>query len=129
MSATYLAQAFRGVVIHDLDRAILLELCSAGKEVRYEDMRRRVGESSPEAFSRAVERLSGHALVKRRLERLRGQERYGSWLSPSPRGTTIASVLEGLASTGRIPSTLPAEVREQVKAIFKAGPPQEARAA
>lgn len=129
MKAAYFAQAFREVLSHDLDRGILLELCSAGVELRYEELRRRLGEASPEAFSRAVERLGSHALLKRRLARLEGQKRYGSWLSPSPRGVTLASVLEGLASKGRIPPTLPAEIQEELKAVFKAGPLQEARAA
>ena len=128
MSGNRFARAFKEVLCYDLDRRLLLELDSAGEELRYEELRRRVGESAPEAFSRAVERLSKAALVKRRLARLEGQRRYGTWLSPSPRGLTVARVLDGLASTGKIPAGLPEDVRTAVMGVFRGRTAQEAPA-
>jgi len=128
MSGSRFARAFNEVLSYDLDRRLLLALRSAGQELRYEELRRRVAEPAPEAFSRAVERLSKAALVKRRLARLEGQRRYGTWLSPSSRGLMVAAILDGLSSKGRIPTDLSEEVRTAVMEVFRGRTAQEAPA-
>jgi DNA-binding HxlR family transcriptional regulator len=128
MSGSRFARAFNDVLSHDLDRRLLLELRSAGRELRYEELRRRVGGPAPEAFSRAVERLSKAALVKRRLARLEAQRRYGSWLSPSSRGLVVAMILHGLSSSGTIPTSLSKEIRTAVLEVFRGRTATEAPA-
>ncbi len=125
--SSYLTEAFREVVARDLDRRMVLALWTAGRELRYEELRRRVGNPAPQAFGRAVERLSRHALINRRLQRLPRKRAFGSFLSPSPWGITVAKVLDELATKGRLPPGLDADVRVQVKAVFQTESATEAR--
>lgn len=127
MPSPYLTEAFRQVVARPLDRDILAALCASRRELRYEELRRAVKRPSPEAFHRGVERLARHALIRRRLSRISGQKRFGSYLSPSPWGRTVADALEGLATKGRIPARLPPGIREQVQAAFRASASLEAQ--
>jgi hypothetical protein len=126
VTSSYLTEAFREVVARDLDRRMLLALCTAGRELRYEELRRRVGNPAPQAFGRAVERLSKHALIMRRLRRLPHQRRFASILTVSSWGTMVGGALDGLAKVGRIPATLPPAVTAQLRAAFDADSATEA---
>ncbi len=112
------ARAFEAVLGNGLDRRALLALFKAGRELRYEELRRAIGEGSPQTFSYSVERLTHHALVRRRLEREGRQKRYKSYLSPSSRGEDVARILDTLGSQGRLPAHLPASTRRAVQMVF-----------
>lgn len=108
--------AFKVVLSHDLDRKILLELTDVDRELRYEELRRAVHEDSKQTFQYAITRLLDVVLLNRRLEPQ--GERYQSFLSPTPRAILISKVLLSLGSKGRLPETLPANLREQIQAYF-----------
>lgn len=109
-------EAFESVLGHELDRSLLVELLEADREVRYEELRRRVGAPHSQTFQRAVDRLTDHALVQRRFQPQ--GERYESHLSLTSRGMQIAGVLEGLGNTGSLPRDLPEGLRADVQQAF-----------
>lgn len=111
-------EAFNEVLAHDLDRAMLLALLDAGREVRYEELRRSVGSPQSQTFQYALDRLMEHALVNRRMEPW-GEERYKTQLSPTARGVKIARILEGLASEGQIPTQFRDELGEELEVAFR----------
>ena len=108
--------AFKVVLSHDLDRRILLELAGVERELRYEELRKAVHEDSKQTFQYAIHRLLDVVLLNRRLEPQ--GERYQSFLSPSPRAVLMAKILRSLGSKGRLPDSLPANVREQIQSYF-----------
>lgn len=110
------AKAFGAVLGEELDRRILIQLHEAGREVRYEELRKAVGEPSSQTFKYAFDRLMRHALLDRRLEE-RG-ERYHSHLSPTARGRMIAQILVSLGKRGELPSEIPAEYRDGIQKVF-----------
>jgi len=112
----FFVKALGSVMAHELDRRALLGLHAANREMRWEELRRTVGEKSPQLFAYAMERLMSNALVNRRL-RPQGK-RYKSILSTSGRGALIAAILESLSRSGRLPSELPEDVAEDVRAFF-----------
>lgn len=57
------------------------------------------------AFQRALDRLTDHALVQRRLQPQ--GERYETQLTLTSRGSQVAEVLEGLGTRARSRSTFP----------------------
>lgn len=111
-----LRAAFEEVMRQDLDRRILLELLRAEREVRYEELRKAVGETSNQTFKYAIDRLSRHALLARRL--VPQGKRHASHLSPTSRGVTIATVLKSLGSDLAVPPDLPAEVLVTIRQVF-----------
>lgn len=108
--------AFEETLSHDLDRRILIKLLHADREVRYEELRKAVGEDSKQTFKYAVDRLMQRAVVGRRLEEQ--GERYQSYFSLTPRGKTIAVILLSLGERGSIPETVPVQVRKAVQGVF-----------
>lgn len=108
--------AFEVVLGNELDRRILLELRRAGREVRYEELRKVVREPSPQTFKYAVDRLAKHALLNRRLQPQ--GERFWTFFSPTRRGLTVADIFHSLASEGTLPADLKADVREDVRRVF-----------
>lgn len=120
MDAAFL-EAFNAVLGHEIDRAILVELRRAGRELGHEELRRRVGSPHSQTFQYALDRMMDHALVGRRLEPW--GERYRSHLSPTSRGTAVARVLDGLASRGAVPEDLLDEVGEELRRAFVGGSP------
>lgn len=114
--------AFNEVLAHDLDRAMLLALLEADREVRYEELRKTVGSPQSQSFQYALDRLMDHALVTRRLEPW-GEERYKSQLSPSARGMKVARILEGLATKGEIPAEFQDELGEELESAFRGRAP------
>jgi DNA-binding HxlR family transcriptional regulator len=110
------AEAFASVLRYELDRRMLVALCEAKREVRYEELRRTVNESSSEAFKRAFDRLQRHALISRRLIP-QGEENYESHLSPTVRGQYIASLLVKL-SHSTTDAKVPKEVAAQASAVL-----------
>lgn len=123
MNARFIA-AFSSVLAHDLDRRSLLCLLRAGRELRYEELRRAAGEPSPQLFNYAVDRLVTHGLVNRRL--VPQGKRFQSHFSPSARGLAIARVLEGLVLSGRLPARLPKDVIADVRLVLSGGSPPTA---
>lgn len=111
-----LAQAFEDVLGRDLEKTILIILRQAKRPVRYEELRKAAGETSPETFKRAIERLARSATVARKLEP--AGARYQSSLSPTPRGMIIADTLLGLGRNGKFPSGLPPRVAADLRAVF-----------
>lgn len=110
------AEAFASVLGHELDRRMLVALCEARREVRYEELRRTVNETSSQAFKRAFDRLQRHALISRRLVP-QGEENYESHLSPTVRGQYIASLLLEL-SHSTADAKVPREVAAQASAVL-----------
>lgn len=109
------AEAFASVLSQELDRRMLVALCEAKREVRYEELRRTVNEESSEAFKRAFSRLQRHALINRRL--IPQGENYESHLSPTVRGLYIASLLVEL-SRSTSDAKVPKEVAEEASAVL-----------
>lgn len=97
---------------------MLIALQEAGREVRYEELRRSVNSPPSQSFQYALDRLMDRALVNRRLEPW-GTERYKTLLSPTPRGTKIARILEGLATHGQIPRDILDELGEELESAFR----------
>ena len=122
---TRIQRAFEEVLEYPVDRQILVFISRREKGVRYELLRSGINERSPQAFARAVERLTSNALLNRRLEG-RGK-RFASYLSVTPAGAAIARVLLGLSEKGRMPRGLPLEVRKAAQDAF-VGPAIVARA-
>lgn len=108
--------AFRMVLAHDTDRRMLLELAGAGREIRYEELRKAVHEDSKQLYQYAVDRLIDHVLINRRLEE--AGERYRSYLSPTPRGMLVAKILRSLGRRGSLPEELPDQLQAQVREFF-----------
>lgn len=118
-------EAFDDVLGHALDRAILVTLLRGGREVRYEELRRAVQEDSSQMFSYAVDRLTGRALLKRRLAP--HGKGYRSYLALTARGLTLARIFDSLQNRGRLPSDLPEEVRDEARRILGGGVSPDAR--
>lgn len=115
-------EAFNEVLAHDLDRAMLLGLLNAEREVRYEELRKSVGSPKSQSFQYALDRLMDHALVNRRMEPW-GEERHKTLLSPTSRGMKIARILDGLASNGQIPTEFRDELGEELEVAFRGRAP------
>ena len=115
-------EAFNEILAHDLDRAMLLTLLDAGREVRYEELRKSVGSPKSQSFQYALDRLMDHALVNRRMEPW-GEERYKTLLSPSARGMKIARILDGIATEGKIPPEFRRELGEELEVAFRGQAP------
>jgi DNA-binding HxlR family transcriptional regulator len=109
------AEAFACVLSYELDRRMLVALCEARREVRYEELRRTVKESSSENFKRAFDRLQRHALISRRL--IPQGENYESHLSPTVRGQYIASLLVKLSQSVK-GADVPNEVAAEASAVL-----------
>lgn len=114
--------AFNEALAHDLDRAMLIQLLEAEREVRYEELRKSVGSPQSQSFQYALERLMDHAMVNRRLEPW-GEERYKTLLSPTARGMKVARILQGLATEGRIPAEFRDELGEELASAFRGRAP------
>lgn len=115
-------EAFNEALAHDLDRAMLIELLEADREVRYEELRRSVGSPKSQSFQYALDRLMDHAMVNRRLEPW-GEQRYKTLLSPTARGTKVARILQGLANEGQIPAEFRDELGEELTLAFRGRAP------
>lgn len=115
-------EAFNEALAHDLDRAMLIQLLEAEREVRYEELRKSVGSPRSQSFQYALERLMDHAMVNRRLEPW-GEERYKTLLSPTARGMKVAGVLQGLATEGEIPAEFQDEFGEELASAFRGRAP------
>lgn len=98
------AIAFEKVLSKDLDRGILVSLHEAGKELRYEELRRVLGSPHPQTFQDALDRLMRLACVARRLEPVK--EYHRAYYRPTSRGYEIASILIRLAQEGGFPEDL-----------------------
>lgn len=106
--------AFTSVLAHRDDRKILVFLRSQNSEVRYEALRKAIGEDSPQSFKYAISRLSGEALINRRLEE-RG-ERFASFISLTTPGASIAALLLGMhAALPKIAEDVPKQLREDAQ--------------
>lgn len=109
-----MGEALESVLAHRSDRQILVYLRSQGEEVRYEILRRAIGEKSPQSFKYAISRLSGDALINRRLEE-RG-ERFASFISLTNPGKSIATLLIELHSAlHTMPGDFPRQLREEAQ--------------
>lgn len=111
-------KAFNEVLAHDLDRAMLIAMLQAEREVRYEELRKSVDAPPSQSFQYALDRLMDHALVNRRLEPW-GEERYKTLLSPTARGMKVARTLEGLASDCAVPKDILDELGEELEVAFR----------
>lgn len=101
-SSSRFASAFDAVLAKDIDRAILVALRNADRELRYEELRRAVGSPRPQTFQYALDRLMKRACVARRLEP-RGAH-HASHYRTSSRGAEIATLLIWLAKGGSRPA-------------------------
>lgn len=110
------AQAFEEILGRELDKAIVICLRDAERPVRYEELRKTVGEASPETFKRAIDGLTRAAVISRKLEPQGG--RYLSYISPTPRGVIVADTLFSLGTKGRLPNSLPESVRADIQGVF-----------
>jgi DNA-binding HxlR family transcriptional regulator len=108
--------ALEDVLRYRSDRSIVLGLSTAGREVRYEALRRGIGNESPQLFRDSVERLSTHALINRRL--VPSGRRYSSYLSTTEAGDKVASVLVSFREGRPIPTELRPSERKVLEAIF-----------
>src|SRR5882762_9677994 len=117
-------KAFASVLAHELDRRILLALLRQKSEIRYEALRRAVGEASSQTFNYAVERLVSHGLVGRRLKPQ--GKRFMSYFQLVPRGRDVALICTSLAKGGPLPRQLPRGTRQDVHAVFLGVPLNDA---
>lgn len=109
--------AFEDVLRHRSDRAIILGLHAAGKEIRYEALRRGIGNESPQLFRDAIERLSSIALINRRL--VPAGSRYRSFLSTSPAGDRVAELLLLWSRLAKNRSVLLGSEVKQLEEMFR----------
>jgi DNA-binding HxlR family transcriptional regulator len=112
----YFRRAFTSVLAHELDRRILFALLRQGREIRYEALRKTVGEGSSQLFNYAVERLVSGGLVGRRLKP-QGR-RFMSFFQLIPRGRDVALICASLAKGAGLPRRLARNVGEDVHAVF-----------
>jgi DNA-binding HxlR family transcriptional regulator len=112
----YFRRAFASVLAHELDRRILLALLHQKREIRYEALRKTVGEQSSQLFNYAVERLVSSGLVGRRLKPQ--GKRFMSYFQLVPRGRDVALICASLAKGGPLPRRLPRAGRQDVHAVF-----------
>jgi DNA-binding HxlR family transcriptional regulator len=110
--------AFEEVLRHRADRRILLTLASHKREIRYEALRKAIGEESPQLFKLAVDRLGRNALINRRLHPQ--GKRYMTFLSASTAGQHLGSVLLHWSKEAAVPARLPAKARREVRQLFEA---------
>lgn len=107
------ALALANVMEHTLDRRLLVMLLDAGREIRYLELHRAVGSPHKQEFAHSVERLTNHALLKRRL--VPKGERHESHLSLSARGVVIA----GYFARPPLPDEFPAEYEESMRKVLR----------
>lgn len=117
--ASPFALAFQETLKNPVERRIFVALFHAGRELRYEELRRAISAEEnvpPQTFKNAVERLSARAAIDRRLEP--HGERYLSYLSSTRRGGMIAEVLAELARSGKLPRSPPEPIQRDLGAVF-----------
>lgn len=109
------AAAFAATFPQPIDRAILVALQASEKELRYEELRRLVGNPRPQTFQYAMDRLMAHAMVSRRLEP-HGKSNWSHY-KPTTRGAKVASIWIDIAY-GRSPTGLSQQENEAVRDVL-----------
>lgn len=110
------AFAFEKVLSKDLDRGILVSLHEAGKELRYEELRRVLGSPHPQKFQDSLDRLMRLACLARRLEPVK--EYHRAYYRPTSRGHEIASIFIQLAQEGGFPTDLKPDHLNDAKRVL-----------
>jgi DNA-binding HxlR family transcriptional regulator len=108
--------ALEDVLSHRSDRLIVLTLATQEDELRYEALRRIIGEESPQLFKQALGRLGRNALINRRV-RQQGR-RYMTFLSATKVGLQLGSLLLMWASDEALPPNFPETARRDVQEMF-----------
>lgn len=112
---TMFREALLEVLRHDADKRILLTLSQAGREMRWEELRRAIGSPAPQTFKDAMDRLMRTVAVNRRL--VEEGDRHQSHLSLTPTGRHIATVLVHVSE--HLPESVPVHVRRDAQAVFR----------
>lgn len=110
------ADAFSSVLRHSWDRRILTALRGAGRELRYEELRRLIDSPHPQTFQTALNRLMDVALIARRIHPDGPSNR--SQYQPTKKGLDIAEILQSLADEGCFPATVHPQLVEAAKQVL-----------